>query len=60
MNPPAKMPVFYWRERVAPPKLRINKATSIFALNIGWPNLTFNDESSCMEIESESSDSSSD
>jgi hypothetical protein len=35
MNHHAKMPVFYCRERVAPPKLRINKVMSIFALNIG-------------------------
>jgi hypothetical protein len=60
MNHPAKMPVFYWRERVEPPKLRINKVTSIFALSIGQLNLTFDDEGSRMEIESESSDSSSD
>jgi hypothetical protein len=60
MNYPAKMPVFYWRERVAPTKLCINKLKSFIALIVGQLNLTFDDESSCTKLGSESSDSDSD
>ncbi len=56
----AKVPVLYWREKVASPKLHTNKLVSVFALNIRQMNLTFDDESSRMEIESESNDSSRD
>ena len=53
------MPVFYWRERVAPPKLHISKLTSNFVLYVGHLNLTFNDECSCAKLDTESSESSS-
>jgi hypothetical protein len=59
MNHPVKMPVFHWRERVASPKLCISTLMRIFSLNNGQLNLMLNDESSCMEIKSESSYSSS-
>lgn len=59
MNHPVKMHVFHWRERAASPNLCISKLMRIFSLNNGQLNLMLNDESSCMEIKSESSDSSS-
>jgi hypothetical protein len=49
------MPVFYWRERVGSPKLRITKLTSIFAQNIGQMNLMFDDESDQTRIDSNTS-----
>jgi hypothetical protein len=57
INQLPKTPVFYWRDRVASPKLCINKLTRIFTLNIGRLNLTYDDE--CSHI-SESDESSSD
>ena len=53
---PAKMPVSYWRDRLAPPKLRINKLTSIFAKNVGRMNIDFDEDDISVDSESESSE----
>jgi alpha-glucosidase (family GH31 glycosyl hydrolase) len=42
---PAKMPIFYWRERnYVSPKLHINKLATIFAQHVGWMHPIFQEE----------------
>jgi len=59
---PAKMPIFYWRERnYFPPKLRINKLATIFAQHVGRMQAIFQVEDySDMAVDFEDDDSSSD
>jgi len=59
---PAKMLIFYWRERnYVPPKLHINKLATIFAQHVGQMQLIFQEEDyAYMAVDLEDDVSSSD